>query len=125
MSAVIAILGSAPALAKVVDFGLYVADVPPNWKIHERDKIVTLVGPERDCVFIITDGLSVSAHQKKVAGIVREYADVFKANPKQNVTVTRIHGVRVVATILGDNQARVPLFHSIKLKDENEAVPYR
>ncbi len=116
---------AAPAFARLVDIGLCVADLPANWKIFRDDNISTLVSPERNCVFIITDGLSVDAHKKKVAPVVAEYAQVIQDRPEQNITVTRVHGLRVVVTILGDHPDRVPLYYSIKLKDESQAVPYR
>ncbi len=116
---------AAPAFARLVDAGLCVADLPANWKFFRNDNITTFVSPERNCVFIITDGLSVDAHKKKVAPVVAEYAQIIRERPEQNITVTRVHGLRVVVTILGDHPDRVPLYYSIKLKDENQAVPYR
>ena len=115
---------TTPAFARLVDGGLYVADLPQNWKMFQQDNITTLVSPEVNCVFIITEGLSESAHKKKVAPIVAEYSQITSANPDQHVTVTRVYGVRIVVTILGDHPDRVPLYYSIKLQDK-QAVPYR
>lgn len=115
---------AAPAFARPVESELYVADLPGRWQFAENDDITTFVSPERNCVFIITAGLSVNAHKNKVAGVVAEYDRIVKGNPDRHVTVTRVHGVRIVVTILGDHPDRVSIYYSIKLKDE-QAVPYR
>ncbi len=120
-----ALILASPAWARLVDCGLYVAELPPGWEFSFKDKIATFISPEKNCVMIVTDGLSVEAHKSRIAGLVKQYASITKANPRQNVTVTRVHGVRVVATILGDHPDRVSTYYSIKLKDETLAVPYR
>lgn len=119
-----AFLITSPLHARLVESGLYTADLPGQWKFSSEDNITTFVSPENNCVFIITEGMSVDAHRKKVAPVVAQYAALVRARPEQNITVTRIYGVRVVVTILGDHPDRVPLYYSIKLKEE-QAVPYR
>jgi hypothetical protein len=119
------ILFHAPAWARPVDCGLYVANLPNGWDFSFKDKIAAFVSPEKSCLLIVTDGLSVDAHKKKVGPLVKQYAHITEANPRQNVTVTRVHGLRVVVTILGDHPDRVPVYQSIKLKDDSHAVPYR
>ncbi|UQZ87987.1 hypothetical protein C4J81_01640 [Deltaproteobacteria bacterium Smac51] len=125
LSAILFTILAAPASARLVDFGIYIANVPQNWKYTRKDNITTIISPNKECVLIITEGLSVISHKKRVADIVEEHARIIRDHPDQNVTVTRIHGIRIVVTILGDHRERVPLYYSIKLKDESQKVPYR
>lgn len=105
---------SIPALAKVQVFDdLYSIDIPSGWTVTEKNNIVTLLSSDRQAVFFITRGLSVSKHREKIARERSKYAYITKANPERQSTLNRIQGLRVVVTVLGDHPDRTSIYYSI------------
>ncbi len=106
---------AAAASAEVTVFdGLYSIDIPRGWTTTEQDGLLTLTSPDRQAVFLITKGLSAGQHRERIAPELPKYAGITTANPERLVTLTRIKGLRVVVTVLGDHPDRVDLYYSIK-----------
>ncbi|MDR1920445.1 MAG: hypothetical protein LBS31_01690 [Candidatus Adiutrix sp.] len=110
-------VAAPPAWARVVDFGIYTADVPAGWLISEQDGLAVLASSDRNAVFFITTGMSIPRHRAKIAEAAARYEHIIKADPAKNVTLTRIPGQRVAVTIYGDHPDRTKIYYSIKLKD--------
>ncbi|MDR2947412.1 MAG: hypothetical protein LBV79_11805 [Candidatus Adiutrix sp.] len=118
-----ACLASAPARAEVRIFdNLYSIDIPGSWRMTEKDNLLTLTSPDRQAVFLITKGLSVGQHRTKIAPELTRYAPLVPADPSRLVTLTRIPGLRVVVTVLGDHPDRVDLYYSITELERNKKV---
>ncbi|MDR0882133.1 MAG: hypothetical protein LBP55_06285 [Candidatus Adiutrix sp.] len=106
---------SSPALAKKYDFDLFTAEnVPDKWSVSDEGGIVRLVSDDRKVAFLITTGLSTTAHKAAIDSELSKYSDVLADHPERKVTLTRIKGKRVVVTILGDNPDRVPVYYGLK-----------
>jgi hypothetical protein len=106
-----------PVWARIIDFGIYTADVPAGWLVREEDGLAVLTSSDRNAVFFITTGMSVPRHRAKIAEAAAKYEYIIKADPAKNATLTRIPGRRVTVTIYGDHPDRTKIYYSIKPKD--------
>lgn len=107
---------AVPAWARMVDFALYTVDVPGGWLVTNVDDIVTLASPDGRVAFLITVGLSVTHHKKKIEPELSKYKNILRNNPERYVTLLRIPGKRVAVSVIGDHPDRTKVYYSIKEK---------